>query len=305
MLMNVQSIKKARSFYALSCITSPGGKHRGLAGSVAVLIAESLLMLKKIYTTPAPESNLSNKYSNCINIEIVKLRRYLRNFIYNLHYLWIVPGFYAIFSLIAILSKAGEDRDSIAINREILQLVTSADNSLALPVVAMIFSLILMRRRLKRGVISRLGISWKRVLLGIALPIFYPAFLMRDIDRLAQLPRFRETTKEVVRTYKPSLFSISWPLLVAIYAQIASPLNNALIGITYVTEGTASIKDPTRYALKWIKPEVFTNALDKYSQWIWLASIGFCLLLICLSLLSWKLMNKYSMISRETLSKYV
>ena len=49
MLMNVQSIKKARSFYALSCITSPGGKHRGLAGSVAVLIAESLLMLRSDY----------------------------------------------------------------------------------------------------------------------------------------------------------------------------------------------------------------------------------------------------------------
>jgi len=45
MSMNVLSIKKARRFYALSCITSPGGKHRGLAGSVAVLIAESLLML--------------------------------------------------------------------------------------------------------------------------------------------------------------------------------------------------------------------------------------------------------------------
>ena len=45
MLMNIQSIEKARRFYALSCITSPGGKHRGLAGSVAVLIAESLLML--------------------------------------------------------------------------------------------------------------------------------------------------------------------------------------------------------------------------------------------------------------------
>jgi len=37
-------------FYALSCITSPGGKHRGLAGSVAVLIAESLLMSMSLYT---------------------------------------------------------------------------------------------------------------------------------------------------------------------------------------------------------------------------------------------------------------
>jgi hypothetical protein len=49
MLMNVQSIKRARSFYAVSCITSPGGKHRGLAGSVAALINESLLMLSKPY----------------------------------------------------------------------------------------------------------------------------------------------------------------------------------------------------------------------------------------------------------------
>ena len=47
--MDVQSIKKARSFYTLSCVTSPGGKHRGLAGSVAVLIAESLLMLAQLY----------------------------------------------------------------------------------------------------------------------------------------------------------------------------------------------------------------------------------------------------------------
>ncbi len=52
MLMNVQSIKRARSFYAVSCITSPGGKHRGLAGSVAVLISETLLMLESLYTTP-------------------------------------------------------------------------------------------------------------------------------------------------------------------------------------------------------------------------------------------------------------
>ena len=50
--MNAQSIKKARSFYALSCITSPGGKHRGLAGSVAVLVSESLLMLIPSYMRP-------------------------------------------------------------------------------------------------------------------------------------------------------------------------------------------------------------------------------------------------------------
>jgi hypothetical protein len=56
MLMNVRSIKKARSFYALSCTTSPGGKHRGLAGSVAVLIAESLLMLRSRYNRSVEKS---------------------------------------------------------------------------------------------------------------------------------------------------------------------------------------------------------------------------------------------------------
>jgi hypothetical protein len=45
--MNDHSIMRARGFYALSRITSPGGKHRDLAGSVAELIAESLLMLSK------------------------------------------------------------------------------------------------------------------------------------------------------------------------------------------------------------------------------------------------------------------
>jgi hypothetical protein len=54
--MNFQSIKKARSFYALSCITSPGGKHRGLTGSVAVLIAESLLMLSPDYNCDIEKS---------------------------------------------------------------------------------------------------------------------------------------------------------------------------------------------------------------------------------------------------------
>jgi hypothetical protein len=57
MLMKVQSIKEARSFYALSCITSPGGKHRGLAGSVAVLIAESLLMLITPYIKESEKIN--------------------------------------------------------------------------------------------------------------------------------------------------------------------------------------------------------------------------------------------------------
>jgi hypothetical protein len=104
---------------------------------------------------------------------------------------------------------------------------------------------------------------------------------------------------------KTSRSSIAWPVLFLLFAQVASPLNNALLGVVYVTEGTSSISDPKRYALKWIRPEVFTNALDKYLQYIWLGSIGFCLLLIALSILSWNLINKHSRMARNALTSNV
>ena len=54
-------------FYALLCITSPGGKHRGLAGSVAVLIAESLLMLTSLYMRGVTQlRSVLNPHKICI-----------------------------------------------------------------------------------------------------------------------------------------------------------------------------------------------------------------------------------------------
>jgi hypothetical protein len=231
--------------------------------------------------------------------------KYLRSSIFFLHYLWFFPGAFAAFALFRILSKANEDRNSIAVNREILELVNSSTGLLAPAIIGMIVSLVVMRRKLKRGVIDRTGVQWKRVVLGIALPIFYPSFLMTDIERLAQIPRSQQISKETLRSMKTSHLSIAWPVLFLLFAQVASPLNNALLGVVYVTEGTSSISDPTRYALKWIQPEVFTNALDKYLQYIWLGSIGFCLLLIALSILSWNLINKHSRMARNALTSNV
>jgi hypothetical protein len=128
---------------------------------------------------------------------------------------------------------------------------------------------------------------------------------MTDIERLAQIPRSQQISKETLRSMKTSRLSIAWPVLFLLFAQVASPLNNALLGVVYVTEGTSSISDPTRYALKWVQPEVFTNALDKYLQYIWIASVGFCLLLIALSILSLNLVNKHSRMARNALTSNV
>jgi hypothetical protein len=230
---------------------------------------------------------------------------YLRRSVFFLHYLWLLPGTYAAFALFRILAKANEDRNSIAVNREILELVSSATGLLAPATIGMIVSLVVMRRKLKRGVIDRTGVQWKRIVLGIVLPIFYPSFLMTDIERLAQIPRSQQISKETLRSMKTSRLSIAWPVLFLLFAQVASPLNNALLGVVYVTEGTSSISDPTRYALKWVQPEVFTNALDKYLQYIWIASVGFCLLLIALSILSLNLVNKHSRMARNALTSNV
>ena len=235
----------------------------------------------------------------------MRFGKYLRNSIFYLHHLWFFPGAFAAFALFRILAKANEDRNSIAVNREMLELVGSATGALAPAVIGMIVSLVVMRRKLKRGVIDRTGVQWKRVVLGIPLPIFYPSFLMTDIERLAQIPRGQQTSKEALRSIKTSRSSVAWPVLFLLFAQVASPLNNAFLGVVYVTEGPSSISDPTRYALKWIQPEVFTNALDKYLQYIWLGSIGFCLLLIALSILSWNLIDKHSRMARNALTSNV
>jgi hypothetical protein len=166
----------------------------------------------------------------------------------------------------------------------------------------MIVSLVGMRRRLKHGTIRRLGVSWKRLLLGAVIPLMIPTFLIRDIERLSQLPRNKLIEKERVREFKASQKSILLGVLLLIFARISSPLSNALLGIVYVTEGTASIEDPLRYILKWVEPQVITNAFDNYSQYIWIGSIFYCITAVLISAVSWLLLQNCAVVTRRALA---
>ncbi len=229
------------------------------------------------------------------------IRRIFRRGVFFLHYLWILTGLIASATLIKLVAKADENRLSLVNNSETLEALETIQIAESFALFGMMIFLVSSRRKLKRGVIRRLGVRWQRVLLGAIIPIAIPMFLMRDIERLAQAPRNQSINKKSVRAIKVSRKSISWPVLVFLLAQIKSPLDNALLGITYVTKGTAAIDDPVRYALKWIKPEVFTDALDKYTKYIWVGSVGYCIMIILISVLSWLLLENYSRVTQRVL----
>ena len=230
------------------------------------------------------------------------IRSLFKNLIFYIHNLWILTGVFGLIALVRVLIKTNESRTSLTANREILETLEPTWTALSFASVGMIVSLVGMRRKLKQGTIQRLGVSWKRVLLGAVIPVMIPTFLIRDIERLSQLPRNKLIEKERVREFKASQKSILLPILLLIFAQISSPLNNALLGIVYVTEGTASIDDPLRYILKWVEPQVITNAFDKYSQYIWIGSISFCIMVILISVVSWLLLQNCVVVTRRALA---
>ena len=230
------------------------------------------------------------------------IRSFFKNLIFYIHNLWILTGIFGLIAIARVLTKSNEDRSSITANREIIEMLESTWTALYLASLGMIISLVAMRRKLKYGTVRRLGVSWKRVLLGAAIPLAIPTFLIRDIERLSQLPRNEVTKKEHVRKYKASRKSILLSILLFAFAQIASPLMNAQLGIIYITEGAASIDDPLRYALKWIEPQVITNAFDEYSQYIWIGSIFFCAMVILISVVSWLLIRNCVLITRRALA---
>lgn len=229
------------------------------------------------------------------------IRSIFKNLIFYVHNLWILTGVFGLTVLARVITKSNENRSSITANREIIEMLEPAWTALSLALMGMIISLVAMRRKLKHGTVRRLGVSWKRVLLGVAIPLAIPTFLIRDIERLSQLPHNEVVKKERVREFRASQKSILLAVLLVIFAQISSPLNNALFGIIYITEGTASIDDPLRYALKWVEPQVITNAFDEYSQYIWIGSISFCIMVILISVVSWLLLQNCVVLTRRAL----
>lgn len=224
-----------------------------------------------------------------------------RRLMYQLHHLWIVTAVAAILTLIEILGRKSESRTSIAANRDILESLEPSQSVFAFAIFGTLVSLFVMRRRLKQGVIRRLGVRWQRVISGLVIPTLVPAFLLRDIDRLTQAPREHSLTKHDIRKISASWLAFIPSVAVFVLAQFESPLNNALLGITYVTEGTQAIDDPLRYVLKWVQPELITGSLDKYSKYIWIGSIGYCVALLLCSASMWFTMNRASRMTRRVL----
>lgn len=230
------------------------------------------------------------------------ITRFFRQCVYYLHYFWVIAGISAAWAFVKILGRASQDRTSLSTNREILESLDTASSLEALAIFAMLLSLFVLRRRLKRGVIRRLGIRWQRVLAGVLTPFMFLAYLMRDIDRLAAADRGVGRSRSEIRKFRASKRSFLVPAMFVLIAQLSSPLNNALLGIVYVTEGPGAIDDLTRYLLKWISPDVFTTNLDKYSQYIWLGSLVYSALMTVISVIMWCLLNRTSRIAREALA---
>jgi len=229
------------------------------------------------------------------------VRRRLGNSVYWLHHIWIAVAVSSLVSLIRVLQLSGERRNSIAANREILDRIAVPDVQVGTALVLMASSLFVIRRRLKAGVLSRLGIRWQRVLTGILVPLLVPFFIFRDIERLSAVERTNAVTSEGLRRVRASWIWIIWPLFLVIWGSIGTRLDYALIGITYVTEGTAAIDDPLRYFLKWIEPSVITTALDSYSQFIWIGAVAYCISLFCFAAVSWALLHRATRSAKQVL----
>lgn len=86
------------------------------------------------------------------------IKRFFRASVYNLHYLWLIVGISAFMSLLRVVRQADQSRTSIVANRKILESLETVSGLESFALVGMLISLFVLRRRLKRGVIRRLGI---------------------------------------------------------------------------------------------------------------------------------------------------
>ena len=230
------------------------------------------------------------------------MRKVVRAIPYYLHHLWLIVGAITLYEFVQLIRLAGLNRTSLANNRRFLVTIETSNETSTLALFLTLTTLLILRRRLKRGVIRRLGVRWQRVVFGLAMPIAVPFFWMRDVERLANLPRSATVSKETVRTQTPKKSTLLWLLLIFSLAQVSSRLNRALLGINYVTEGTAVLDDPLRYALKWIEPAKITGALDEYSKYIWLGAVANCVVLAAFSVVSWLQLQRLTRMSMRALA---
>jgi hypothetical protein len=230
------------------------------------------------------------------------MKAILRSTTSYLHHVWLLTVAFAVYELVQLANLSSLDRTSLANNRRFLEIIEGSNGVAAFGLVFMMISLYIWRWRLKRSVLRRLGARWQRIIFGLLVPFAVPFFWMRDVERLAKAPPDGTATKQSLRTWRPTKTTYLWLLFVLALTQVSSPLDNAGLGITYVTEGTSALDDPLRYALKWIEPAKITGALDEYSKYIWLGCVANCAILVVFSLVSWQQMQRLSRLSKAALS---
>jgi hypothetical protein len=194
-----------------------------------------------------------------------------------------------------ILQLADESRTSLAANSRALDLFTSSEEALYFGVTVLVCWLLHMRRRLKKGVIKRFPLRWKRLIVGIFIPIILPIYWAQDIEQLSQIPRNLMASVDEIRSKNRTRNGYLWIFMFLMYANVSDKLGMANLGVDYVTVGPAGIDDPLRYALKFIDPSLITTNLDKYSKFIWPACLGGSLLVMAFGLSTWWFMRKITM----------
>ena len=233
--------------------------------------------------------------------EAVVVRRAMRQSVFYLHHIWIATAVAGFIGLIDVIQYADAKRTSISTNLRILASLDASRTWFAFSILFTFISAAIMRRRLKRGTIRRMGVRWQRVVAGLAIPFLVLSYLLRDIDRLSQAPRHHPSSKVEVRALRASKLAFIPAIALVVFAQVASPLDNAFLGLTYVTEGPAAIDDPARYVLKWLRPELFIDSLDKYSKYIWIGAVSYFLGAIACSAVIWAALQRASRISKAAL----
>lgn len=211
----------------------------------------------------------------------------------NIRYIGLIVAIIGSIDFFRLLAFRNESRTSLAANSRALEIFEASNIAVAWALVLTIFWLLHMRRRLKRGVIKRFPLNWKRAVVGILLGI-QPVYWAQDIEQLVQVTRRHPASSVQIRSMKRSRNGYFWFVFLAIFIQISSKLDYAKLGIDYVTVGPSGIDDPLRYALKYVDPSLITTKLDQYSEIIWPACLAGSALTVLFGIATWHFLGKVS-----------
>jgi hypothetical protein len=212
----------------------------------------------------------------------------------KIKYIGLVVAIAGSVDFFRLLTLRDESRTSLAANSRALEIFDASSIAGGLAWALTIVWLLHMRRWLKRGVIKRFPLNWKRAVVGILLPGIQPIYWAQDIEQLVQVPRRCPASSVQIRSMKRSRNGYFWFVITIIFLQISGKLSDAKLGIDYVTVGPAGMDDPLRYALKYVDPSLITTKLDQYSEIIWPACLAGSALTVLFGIATWHFLGKVS-----------